>query len=389
MVTASAVAQKKELSEAKTYIKSGKNLDKAETLLRKVIAMPEQAVKVDNHVLLADVMRKQYEQSNEKLYLRQLSDTAKIFPLLIRMFQTYETLDSVDALPDKKGRVDIRYRKKNGEYLNTFRPNLFQGTIFSMRQKKYQEALNCVDAYMECHRQPLFAQFNYAETDTLRFKAAYWGVMAARQLCNYDAIARYEDMAQQYEQRAPHVVSVLYEAYLQKGDTAKAVGFLRRGFSKYSEHPFFFPRLVDYYSSRNQIDTVKAIVDRALELEPGNQFYRMARNTVQLNMGEYDNCIILGDSLLHTNDKMSVAYLNVGSAYFNKALLREKQGKESKKKRKEVNAFYEKAMPYLEKFRQLRPKSQERWAPMLYTIYLNLNQGEKFDEIDNLIKSHK
>ena len=33
-------AQKKQLSEAKSYLKSGNNLDKAESLVREVIAMP-------------------------------------------------------------------------------------------------------------------------------------------------------------------------------------------------------------------------------------------------------------------------------------------------------------------------------------------------------------
>ena len=45
-------------------------------------------------------------------------------------------------------------------------------------------------------------------------------------------------------------------------------------------------------------------------------------------------------------------------------------------------------MPYLERYRILRQKELERWAPMLYTIYLNLNKGEEFDEIDSLIKKH-
>ena len=105
-------------------------------------------------------------------------------------------------------------------------------------------------------------------------------------------------------------------------------------------------------------------------------------------MGEYDDCVALGDSLIHNNDKLAEAYYNVGTAYFNKAVKREKTGNESRQKRKEVNSLYEKSMPYLERYRILRQKEHERWAPMLYTIYLNLNKGEEFDEIDSLIKKH-
>ena len=108
-------AHKKQLSEAKSYLKSGKNLDKAESLVREVIAMPGESGEIDHYVLLADIVRKQYEASNEKLYLKQLSDTASMFPALRKLFLTYELLDSVDALPDKKGKVKTKLRRKNAE----------------------------------------------------------------------------------------------------------------------------------------------------------------------------------------------------------------------------------------------------------------------------------
>ena len=45
------------------------------------------------------------------------------------------------------------------------------------------------------------------------------------------------------------------------------------------------------------------------------------------------------------------------------------------------------ALTYLEKVRKLEPGAQEKWALPLYTIYLNLNKGKEFDEIDRLMKS--
>jgi hypothetical protein len=32
------------------------------------------------------------------------------------------------------------------------------------------------------------------------------------------------------------------------------------------------------------------------------------------------------------------------------------------------------------------PKEKAKWAPVLYRIYLNLNRGKQFDEIDRLLK---
>lgn len=52
-----------------------------------------------------------------------------------------------------------------------------------------------------------------------------------------------------------------------------------------------------------------------------------------------------------------------------------------------ANWLLPKALPYLEKFRKMEPGAQEKWALPLYTIYLNLNKGKEFDEIDRLMKS--
>ena len=380
-------AQKKEISEAKGYVKSNSNLEKAESLMRKVIAMPEEKGEIKHHVLLAEIIRKQYENSNEKLYLRQLSDTASMFPVLRKMFLAYEALDSIDAVPDKKGTVKPRYRKKNSEYLNLVRPNLYIGGIFSANKKNYSETYACMDLYLNTNIQPLFSRYKYAENDTLQQLAAYWATVAARQMKNYGDMTKYVDIALRHKGNAPVILAMLHEAFQESGSSQKALECLKKGFREYPSFPYFFPRLVDYFSSQNEVDSVESVVERALRLEPGNTFYRLAKNNLQLNKGEYDACILLGDSLIHNNDQNAEAYYNVGSAYFNKALIREKDRNNISDKRKDVNELLRKALPYIERYRVLNQKNRERWAPILYTIYLNLNMGKEFEEIDKLMKN--
>ena len=40
----------------------------------------------------------------------------------------------------------------------------------------------------------------------------------------------------------------------------------------------------------------------------------------------------------------------------------------------------------MEHYRQLMPAEKDKWAPVLYRIYLNLNMGKQFDEIDRILK---
>lgn len=386
-------AQKKEIAEAKTCLKTGKDLNKAESLMRSVIAMPEQKSPIDNYVLLTDIMRKQYEGVNELLYLHQLEDTTQMFSVLQRMFIAYQQLDSIDSQPDSKGNVRPRYRQRNAEYLNIFRPNLYKAGLFFMRKRDVAQTYSYFDSYLDCISHPLFTSMEYATKDSLRYDAAFHALTSAHRLKNYAGVRKHADLALQHPSRAHIVLSTLYNSYIEQGDTLKAVSYLHQGFNEHPEHHFFFPRLVDYYAAQNHLDSVVNIVNRACELEPGNMFYLLARNTIQLNMGEYDDCIALGDSLIHRNDKLSEAYMNVGASYFNKALQLDRRhiGRDYtlSQKRADVNAYYQKALPYIETYRSQRPRRQDRWAEMLYTIYLNLNMGDKFEEIDSLLKKHQ
>lgn len=39
------------------------------------------------------------------------------------------------------------------------------------------------------------------------------------------------------------------------------------------------------------------------------------------------------------------------------------------------------ALPYLERYRKLCPSQHEKWAPLLYKAYLELNMGAEFEDI--------
>ena len=64
-----------------------------------------------------------------------------------------------------------------------------------------------------------------------------------------------------------------------------------------------------------------------------------------------------------------------------------KDVKQSRAKRKQIQTLYQHALPYLEKFRTLAPAQTALWAMPLYTIYLNLNMGKEFEEMDRLMRT--
>ena len=133
-------AQKKEINEAIDKLKANKDLDKVEASMMKLLNDSANRHKEKIWNLLFESLQKQYKAGNEKLYLKQKYDTAALFNIASRMFTAMTDYDSIDALPDKKGRVKPKMRKQNAATLNTLRPHLFNGGIYFIGTQNYQQA---------------------------------------------------------------------------------------------------------------------------------------------------------------------------------------------------------------------------------------------------------
>ena len=379
-------AQRKEMSQARSYIKSGKDLDKAEKLMTDLLS--KDSVNRQNpkiYLLWYQAVQRQYDDGNEKLYLHQKYDTANIFNLTRRMFSVLETLDSIDARPQANGRVKLEYRRKHAALLNAYRPNLYFGGTYNMRKNDFAKAYDFFDAYLDCASQPLFAEFQYDSKDPKMTKAAYWASFCGYKNKSPEQTLKYADLARKDTARLRFTLRNMTEAYILLKDEKKCVGTLREGFFNFPQSAYFFPRLMDYYTTHNQLDSALNVVDYALKTDSTNVIFLFAKSTVLLNQGNYEQCISLTDSLIQRCDTLAESYFNVASAYLNQALVLE-NGFSARQDKKNILAMYRKALPYMEKYRALAPDDKQKWAPALYKIYLNLNMGKQFDEIDKILK---
>ena len=384
ILTPCCYAQKKEISQAQTIVKSGKNLAQAEQQMRKLLKDSINQKNIKVWVILTEAVRGQYLAGNERMYLRQQQDTAALFKLALKMFGDYQSLDSVDALPDKKGRVHLKYRNSNSAFLNIYRPNLYNGGVYFLRKQNYKEAFSMIDAFLDCQRQPLFENYHY-ERDTLNRTAAFWTVLCGYQTGDHEMALKYKDLALQDTLHLESCFQYLAEIYKQQGDKPNYEWSLVKGFECNPSSSYFFPRLIDYYNTSNQTERAMTIVNDALQTNDSSELFLFAKSNLLLNQGDYDECIAICDTLIARNDTLADAYYNAGVAYVNKAFLLEK-GKVDMKQRKEIRQLYQKALPYMERYRALAPQEKDKWAAALYNIYLKLNMGKQFEEIDQMLR---
>ena len=380
-----AWGQKKTMTQVKDYIKSGKNLDKAEKLMTDLLNDSSSRGNEKVWLLLFESQRKQYDQGNEKLYLKEKYDTTALFLVGKRMFDTLEGLDSLDRLPDARGKVKLKYRDRSAELLNIYRPNLFNSGVFFMKKHDFSRAYDFFDTYINSAVKPMFARYQYAERDKRLPEAAYWASYCGYKLEKPQLTLRHTYQALKDSVHLPYMLQYLAETYKLEKDTARYVQTLKDGFSKYPKFPFFFPRLIDYYSHIGAYDEAMKSCDEALQTDSVNTLFRYAKSSLLLTMGRYKQSFAISKALIAENDTLADAYLNAGLALFDQAVELDKKTQSGSKKYNQILELYRKAMPYLEKYRAMAPDQKDKWALPLYTIYLNLNMGKQFDEIDKLI----
>lgn len=384
-----ASVMKKDIAQARAYLKAGNNLDKVEQLMQKHLADTANRHNEKLWLIMFDAVRKQYDQGNMKLYLKQKYDTASLFNLTKRMFTILEAFDSVDARPDERGEVRPQYRKKHAEFLHAHRSNLYNGGVYFMGKQNFTDAYSFFDLYLDTAYQPLFSSYDYDETDERMPEAAYWAVYCAYKNQDPKATLHHTYMALKDTAHYCMMLQYLAETYKLEKDTARYVATLNEGFCKYPTFPFFFPRLVEYYVGNAQWESLLTIANRAQDVDSTSLLYQQICSTALLNLQKYDECIEICDKIIAKDDSLSEAWYNAGISCYNQAVEVDKNIKMTAKQKKLMLAKYERACYYLERYRQLAPDQQDRWAMPLYNIYLNLNKGKEFDEIDRLIRQKK
>lgn len=386
MSPVAASAQKKEIQTAKDQVKAGKNLDQAAASMKKLLADSANRTNRKIWTIYFDAVRKQYEQGNEKLYLKQKYDTAQLFNYTRQLFEVAFQYDSVETTPDRKGRRDFEFRKGHSEYLAHIRSNLYNGGIWFLNKKKYPDAYKFFDCYIECASQPMFKQYNYGEKDKHLPTAAYYAVYSGYKMKDPKATLHHSYEALKDTVHYNYMLQYLAETYMLEKDTARYVASLKEGFKRVPTFPYFFPRLVEYYVVRNQLDSAMKVVNEALTVVPDSDVYLAAKSNLLLEQGKLQECIEVSKKVIEVNQKLGDPYYNAGICYFNLAVEQDKNSHNSRKVKEQVEANYKKALPYLVKYREMEPKEQGKWAFPLYTIYLNLNMGKEFDEIDKVMK---
>ena len=322
---------------------------------------------------------------NKKAFLKQACDTAKFFNKLRDMYTQLRLCDSVDVLPDAKGRVRPHFQKRTNSQRLQHRRNIIGGGKFFLAKRNYAAAYPFLDLYCT-YRDP-------GQEDSLYSKAVLWATLSAFESQNYAGTVKHVDDAIPFTDTVTAAILQEYKvrSYGKLANDTAWLASLKQGVIKYPNHDWFFVQLSDWCYRHRRFDVERNLADRLIAQTGGKAIHYYAKSKSYLSEENYEASIASADTCIALQSDYADAWYNKGIAYLNMAVIsNEASAKDSKHPdyymdKERTQELYRKARPCMEMVRKLQPDKQDRWASPLYRIYLNLNLGDEFNEIDKLL----
>ena len=374
---------RKVLSQAKTSLKQGKDLQNVEKSLNNLLADSANIHDEKMHIMLFQTLEMQYQQGNEKLFLKQKYDTASLFITARKMFHTLNRLDSVETMLGENKAVAPKNRKLYAQRLSPYYQNLYTGGIYFLNHQKYDEALRCIETYLNAPKWSLFSNEKISQDSSVTYHAAYIAFISNYRMSEHNCALQYKDAALNYLPRYEYSLQCLSDIYQKEQMKDSYLSVLSIGVDSFPKSTFFFPRLVDAYCEENEYEKALSLTEKVIASDTTNLLLHVTKQTLLLNLARYNECIKEGQEINNVNDSIPEVHYNIALAYYNQALIKDKELRNKPRERvRQVNALYRQCLPYMERFRKLAPNQRDRWRPVLYDIYLNLNMGKEFEKIE-------
>ena len=359
------VSLKKRFKEAQTSIKKASGQEDIERILLDSLTSPTTDIshRAYGYHLCALLQQSINDALNVKAYLKEDIDTVKFFKTVYNIYN--HTLRSDSA--DNAG----KYSARNNRLRDTHRKNLLGGGKFQLRKANWDEAYEYFD---------MFLTTRTTDSDSIVGNVSYWATVCGMNANAPHKVLKYVDLAISEASLAEASALSEYKArsFLALGDTVAWVKVLDEGTNRYPGYSYFFLNLMDYYMRHGMAEVAMVRTDSLIRTDGDRAMYWLAMSMFALAEKEYETCVKMSEECLNREPDNVDALYNKGISLLNMAL------KEEKTTRRRV--LYRKALVPMEKVRELQPNELERWGNPLYRIYLNLNMGDKFREIDGMME---
>jgi len=384
-------AQKKNVSKAKAKILAEVPDTKAarEAILPALVD-PTTKDLANTWFIAGEVYHATYEEQQKLEWTQKKGDKVLMGESVLKALGYYIIADSLDRLPDKKGKVKPKFTKRITDKVLSFQNAFTQAGSHFYSNKEFDKAFEMFDTYLK-YPEISFLKGMGLEKDTLRPLITYYCGLCATQAKKTEVAVKYYELVKDSID-SEWIYARLSEDYGLLKDTANMLRMYQLGAQKFPKETFYTRNLINFYIHKNLMEDAMSWINKAIEQDTTSGALWNVKGRILENEKKIDEAVVCYEKAVELDPEMAEPMGNIGRIIYNKAveeLDRVNNIKDDRtylKEKAKLKDVFAKALPYFEKAYELNPKERD-YVIALRGIYYNLDKEAKFKEMEERLKN--
>lgn len=177
----------------------------------------------------------------------------------------------------------------------------------------------------------------------------------------------------------------IYQIYIEQKDTARAVEFIKGCIDLFPEEPWFMQNLINLYINSGQEEKAIEYLDIAIAREPNVGQYYNSKGSILARIGRFEDSFKAFEQAIAIEpnnalflETLGFAYVDLGNKLNDDAAYLD--AKAYAKAKVEIDAAFQKALPYFEKAYELEPDNYD-FKRSLRSLYYRLGMDDKYEAL--------
>lgn len=388
LAVSTAFGQDKLVRKAQSLIEENK-LDEAQTVLTEALTSGKTKEIALAWDVQGDIYQRVFAAELNKAAASQPLDTMKFAKNLYACIDAYEKCNELDE--------DKEFYQKNKGNAMKFRTFYMYCGQFFFNNRQYSDAFTAYDKWLTypqtvklVENEPKILKDSVFDENQI----AYYACLAAYNDKNYQNVEKYINQALKYDKELETVRQLRLTTYLEQGDTANWVKSSKEFALSGVKAETVAQNLLAYYLDKKDEASALAFADELLAKDPNSKIGNYSKGVVLFGQNKFADAVTYFVKTTEIDPTFSDAFYNAGVCYCNEGYALNEKISNNKKltaaqnneEIKKVKAYYEKALPFFLKVKELEPDNVSRWASRLSTVYYIMGDKAKQKEMDALLK---
>ena len=379
MTTAGAFAQIANVKAAEKIAGSGDKADfnEARPVIKEALANDETKNDPYTWYVAGLIDRENFNVEQKKSILDASADKTPMYVALANVIPTWLQVYTLETA-DGKGK--LKYSKKVKEALLVDYQQLLNAGSYYFDQKKYAEAADVFDKFLDVKRSPLFADEKaVSEIDSQAMNIAYYAIASAYTANEY---AKAIEMNKKFGDIAlskKELLQMVAASYLANKDSVGVFPILVEGDKIAPEIPFFLANIVTIYQNQGKEDEAIKYLESKLAANPSDAMALLMTGTLH-ERTDLKKALEWYYKAAKANPEDFNANLYLGQALYNSAAKLYENSNITAEQSAVADKLLKAAIPALEIAYKSNPDNVKG---LLGSIYYQQKMDDKKTAIDN------